>query len=323
MKRHLVSLLAVCTIMISCFFSQQCLAETLAFRPQWAPQSQFSGFYAAAEKGFYAQEGIDLEIKGGGPGIDALDEVAGGKSTFATGWLISAMKVKASGKEIVNICQLIQKSALVLVARKDSGIKTVDDLAGKSIGIWPGDFQVPPRTLSSMKNIEVSFVDQGFSLDAFVQGEMDVCSAMAYNELLVLLDRHFKYDDLTVLSYHDVGMNFPEDGIYVSRSFLENHPEACAAFVRATIKGWKYAFANPDEIARLITDKANQTEFKTTFAHQKAMLQAMEGLLTFRVGPDGIGDLLKKDFDFVYMVLDHSRQIDNPFTYEDFFKKVR
>ncbi len=115
----------------------------MAFRPQWAPQGQFAGFYAAPEKGFYAREGIDLEIKGGGPGIVALDEVAGGKSTFGTGWLISAMKLDASGKEIVNICQLIQKSALVLVARNDSGVRTVDDLAGKSIGIWPGDFQVP------------------------------------------------------------------------------------------------------------------------------------------------------------------------------------
>ncbi len=129
-----------------------------------------------------------------------------------------------------------------------------------------------------MKNIEVSFVDQGFSLDAFVQGKMDVCSAMAYNELLVLLDRHFAYEDLPVLSYHDVGMTFPEDGVYISRSFLENNPRACRAFVRATIDGWRY---NPDEIARLITDKASQTEFKTTFEHQKAMLQAMEGLLTF------------------------------------------
>ncbi len=323
MKRHLVSLLALCIIMGASVFSPQCRAETLTFRPQWAPQSQFAGFYAAAEKGFYAREGIDLEIRGGGPGINALNEVAQGESTFGTGWLISAMKINASGKDIVNICQLIQKSALVLVARKDDGIRTVDDLAGKSIGIWPGDFQVPPRTLARMKNIEVNFVDQGFSLDAFAQRKMDVCSAMAYNELLVLLDRYFTYEDLTVLSYHDVGMNFPEDGIYVSRSFFENNPDACAAFVRATISGWKYAFANPDEIARLITDKANQTEFKTTFEHQKAMLQAMEGLLTFRVGPDGIGDLSKKDFDFVYMVLEHSKQIDKPFSYDDFFRKVR
>lgn len=300
-----------------------CSAQTLTFRPQWAPQCQFAGFYAAAEKGFYAQEGIEVIIRDGGPGINALQEVADGESTFGTGWLISAMKLKGAGHEIVNIGQLIQKSALVLVARKDSGIRSVDDLAGRSIGIWPGDFQVPPKTLTRMKNLEVSFVDQGFTLDPFVHKEMDVCSAMVYNELLVLLNGHFAYDDLTILSYHDVGMNFPEDGIYVSKDFLEKNPQACRAFVRATMKGWRYAFDHPDEIARLITDKANQTPFKTTFEHQRAMLKAMQEILVHRVGLSGMGDLGQKDFDFVYMVLEHSGQIDRPFTFTDFFANIR
>jgi NitT/TauT family transport system substrate-binding protein len=255
-------------------------AWAFTFRPQWVPQAQFAGYYMAAEKGFYEKAGIDVEIKPGGPGKNSLREAASGEIDFASGWLISAMRLHAGGKELVCIAQVLQRPALLLVAKKSSGIDSVEDFSGHSLGVWPGDFQVPPKALLRKYRIrDVKIVNQGFTMDAFISGELDIASAMKYNEYNQILAAGVEEKDLVVFNYSDLGMHLPEDGIYVNQDFYSSHPEACRKFVRASMEGWQYAFDNKDETVRLITGIANKTEFKTTEEKQMAMLEEIEQLI--------------------------------------------
>ena len=93
-----------------------------SFIPQWSPQAQFAGYYVAYEKGFYKKHGIDLTILQGGPDRPSSQFLTKGKADFATLWLSTAIRMRASGQGIINIGQMIQRSALMLVAKKSSNI---------------------------------------------------------------------------------------------------------------------------------------------------------------------------------------------------------
>ena len=270
----------------------------------------------AADKGFFKKAGIELQIKNGGPGIVNLREVASGESDFATGWLISALRLRAKGMKLVLIGQFFQKSALTLMVKKTSGIHSVNDFSGHTMGVWPGDFQIPPKALIRKLGIRnVKVVNQAFDMEPFLKGEIEIASAMRYNEYYQVLEAGLKPEDLIVFKYSDIGMNLPEDGIYVKENFAANHPEECKKFIRASIKGWRYAFSHKDETVKLMTELANRTDFKTDEKRQLAMLNEIEKLIDF----ENI-DLRKEDFHTALNELKATKIIRKDIPYDTFTK---
>ena len=300
------------TILIVFFFAAPSIAFTL--RPQWVPQAQFAGYYMAVEKGFYKNAGINLEIKDGGPQIVGLQEVANGETDFATGWLISALRMRANGAKLILIDQFIQKPALMLIAKKSSGIDSLDKFSSHSLGVWPADFQVPPKALLRKYNIrDVRIINQNFTMDDFLNGKIDIASAMRYNEYHQVLEAGVRAKELNIFNYSDMGLNLPEDGVYVHKNFLKKNPEACAKLVEASLKGWKYAFAHKDETVKLMTQLANQTVFKTTESRQRTMLDEMESIIDLNSTK-----LKKKDFQTALDVLKSTRIIRKDIPYDQF-----
>lgn len=296
------SIFCISTLMMLLFVVP---VQAMTLRTQWVPQTQFAGYYMALEKGFYKKAGIDLEIKHGGPGLNALREVSSGDVDFATGWLISAMRLRAKGEKLVLIGQVFQRSALQLLSMRSSGIDSVEKFSGHSMGVWPGDFQIPPKALIRKDRIDnVKIVDQGFSMEPFIKGDLDIASAMMYNEYHQVLDAGVKKEDLVVFNYGELGMNLPEDGIYVNESLVKKDPALCHKFMEATFEGWKYAFDHKDETAKFMTGLANNTEFKTTEKKQRTMLDEVERLIDL----DSF-DLKKTDFETAQEVLKSTRII--------------
>lgn len=289
-------------------------ADAYTFRPQWVPQAQFAGYYMAVKQGFYKAAGIDVTIKDGGPGIVALQEVANGETDFASGLLLSALRIKANVGDVALVAQIIQRPAQMLLAKKETGINSVSDFAGHSLGVWPGDFQIPPKALirkQRLRNVEI--VEQGFTMDGFLKGEIDIASAMRYNEYHQVLNSGLSKDDLAVFDYSDYDMGLPEDGVYVLKSFLEANPEACEKFAAATGKGWAYAFANKDETVAHMTELANKTDFKTSKEKQMTMLNEIEKL----VDVDNPG-LSRDAFDRAVQALKRTRMLRGDIAYEEF-----
>jgi len=280
-------------------------AQAMTLRTQWVPQAQFAGYYMALEKGFYKKAGIDLEIRDGGPGLNALREVSSGDVDFATGWLISAMRLRAKGEKLVLIGQVFQRSALLLLSMKSKGIDSVEKFSGQSMGVWPGDFQLPPKALIRKHRVRnVKIVDQGFSMGPFIKGELNIASAMTYNEYHQVLEAGVKKEDLVVFNYGDLGMNLPEDGIYAHESLAKKDPALCRKFMEVTLEGWRYAFDHKDETTKLMTELANRTEFKTTEKKQRLMLDEVERLIDLESF-----DLKKADFRTALEVLKSTRII--------------
>lgn len=271
-----------------------------AFIPQWVPQAQFAGYNIALDKGFYRQHGLDLTIIAGGPVVQSAELLTNGQAQFGTLWLCTGIELCDRGVELVNIAQMVQRSALMLVAKKSSGIRTPQDMQGRKIGVWGPIFQLQPKALFKKFGLSVVLVPQSFSVNLFLRDGVDVASAMWYNEYHTLLNAGLDPDELVAFHFHDYGLNFPEDGIYAMGKTCARDPSLCRAFVAASIEGWRYAFAHPEEAIDIVMRNLAAAHVPATRVHQKWMLNCMKDLIMPVPGGDTqIGRLDPEDYQRV------------------------
>ena len=289
------------------------------FIPIWVPQAQFAGYYVAYEKGFYEKKGIDLTIIPGGPDRPASQFLTSGKADFATLWLATAMRMRANGQEIINIGQIIQRSALMLIAKKSSHITKPEDLNGKKIGLWGEDFQIQPKAFFRRYSLDVKIVPQSFSVNLFLRGGVDVASAMWYNEYHTIVNSGLNPDELTTFWFHEHGLNFPEDGIYTLEKTFKKDPALARAFVKGSIEGWLYAFSHPDEALDIILKYIAQAKIPANRIHQKWMLNRMKDLVSPPDHPGPMGMLEPRDYERVDYELKESDLVKRTPGYLSFF----
>ncbi|MEI7750908.1 MAG: ABC transporter substrate-binding protein [Candidatus Omnitrophota bacterium] len=278
------------------FAAENVPLKKTTFMTLWVPQAQFAGFYAAQRKGIYKKYGLDVTILHGGPSRSPYDFLESGRSSFAMLWLATGIEKRAQGAKIVNVAQLSQKSALMLVAKKESGIKEPKDLEGKKVGLWDEIYQVQPRAFFEKFGLHVKVVPQSYSVNMFLRGGVDAASAMWFNEYHTILASGMDTEELTTIFFSDHSLNFPEDGIYALEATLAKDPELATAFVKASLEGWKYAFDNPEESLAMVMRNMKEAHVPASFAHQKWMLERMKDLMLPAGGNRQPGTLSKEDY---------------------------
>jgi len=222
---------------------------------QWVTQAQFAGYYVALDKGWYKDEGIDLTIIPGSPDQIPADLITSGTRDFATTLLADLAVAIQNGKQVVGIAQIQQKNGLLLITRKSSGIQTPKDFTGKKIGVWFGSWEAQFDALIAQQGItrnDFSLINQGYSMDAFINGDLDIASAMVYNEYHVVLENGIKPEELNIIDYANYGLDFPGDTLFTSKKIAEQSPDLCIRMVRASLKGWQYAIEHPDEAVAIV-----------------------------------------------------------------------
>ncbi|MEO1687532.1 MAG: ABC transporter substrate-binding protein [Pseudomonadota bacterium] len=269
-------------------------ADEVTLQLQWVTQAQFAGYYVALDKGFYEEEDLDVTIKPGGPDIAPPQVLAGGGADVMLNWMPSAMAAREKGLPVVNIAQPFKSSGLMLTCWKDTGITGPQDFKGKTIGVWFFGNEYPFLSWMSQEGIPteggpdgVTVLKQGFNVDPLLQRQADCISTMTYNEYWQVIDAGVSPEDLVTFKYEEQGVATLEDGIYALESNLEDpaFADKMVRFVRASMKGWKYAEANPDEAAEIVLD--NDASGAQTEKHQKRMMGEIAKLTA---GSDGTLD---------------------------------
>lgn len=286
---------------------------------QWYPQTQFAGYYMAKEKGIYAKYGLNVTILHGDADSESLDRLTSGEAEFATAFLSSAMGAWANGVKLVNVAQIVQRSALMIVARKDSGINTIADLENARIGTWGSQFQLQAQSLFLRENMDVTFVRQSPSFELFMRGGLDATLAMWYNEYHRLLSYGLNPDEMTTFMFSNLSLNQPEDGIYCLQSTYDKSPDTVRALVEATVEGWEYAFAHQEETIDTLLQIMREQKVRANKAHQRWMLARMKDII--------LGDKAKistqlnpVDFDSLKIELMRAGVIMVNIPYNDFYK---
>ena len=261
MRRLVVSMLAGA---MSLAAVQAWAADAVTLQLKWVTQGQFAGYYVAKEKGYYEEENLDVTIKPGGPDIAPEQVIAGGGADVIVTWMAAALSAREKGVPLVNIAQPFKKAGMQLVCPKDGPIKTEADFKGHTLGVWFFGNEYPFYAWMNKLGLPteggadgVTVLKQSFDVQPLIQKQADCISVMTYNEYWQLIDAGYKPEDLIVFNYTEMGNDLLEDGLYVLEEKLKDpaFEDKMVRFVRASMKGWKYASENPDEageIAKLI-----------------------------------------------------------------------
>ena len=254
-------------------------AEDVTLQLKWVTQAQFAGYYVAKDQGFYEEEGLDVTIKPGGPDVAPAQVISGGGADVVIDWMPSALAAREKGLPLVNIAQPFKSSGMMLTCRNDSGVTSTDAFKGQTLGVWFGGNEYPFLSWMSKLGIPtdggpdgVTVLKQGFNVDPLLQKQAACISTMTYNEYWQVIDAGLTPGDLTVFKYEDEGVATLEDGLWVLEDKLADPAfvETMAKFVRASMKGWKWAEENPDDAAMIVLD--NDETGAQTEEHQKRMM---------------------------------------------------
>jgi len=270
----------------------------------WSPQAQFAGYYMALDKGFYRKHGIDLTIINGGPDTSTSEYLRSGKADFAVLWLTTAIQERVAGVKLVNLAQIIQKSSMMLIVRKSSGITKPADMNGKKVGLWEGPFAIPPRAFFKKYGLHVHEVPQYYTVNLFLRGGIDVVSAMWYNEYHTILNAGIDPDELSIFPLRDYGINLPEDGLYTLEKTFKNDPALARGFAQASLEGWNYAFAHPGETLDVVIRYIRAAKLPANRMHQKWMLERMRDVIMPQGNQEGVtGRLSENDYKAAGQIL--------------------
>ena len=128
--------------------------DKITVQTLWLPQGQFAGLYTAEEKGFYEEEGIDVELLPGGTDISSEDQVENDVAQVGIAFYSSVLTYQEAGYDFVNVFQTFKESPQYLVTKKDSGITTGADLKGKKVGSWFGGRQYELYGLAQLNGLD-------------------------------------------------------------------------------------------------------------------------------------------------------------------------
>ena len=262
---------------------QAMAADKVTLQLKWVTQAQFAGYYVAKDKGFYEEEGLDVDIKPGGPDSAPEQVIAGGGADVIVDWMAGALAARDKGVMLVNIAQPFKKAGLEMVCPKDGPIKTEADFKGHTLGVWFFGNEYPFYAWMHKIGLStdggpdgVTVLKQSFDVQPLIQKQADCISVMTYNEYGQVLDAGYKPEDLVVFNYTEMGNDLLEDGLYVLEDKLKDpaFEDKMVRFVRASMKGWKYAAEHTDEAAGIVVDNGGQDE-----NHQKFMMEGVAKLI--------------------------------------------
>jgi two-component system, NarL family, sensor histidine kinase EvgS len=298
MKNILKSIIILFTLMTNFAFANSQVAveseKKDILRLEWKHQFEFAGFYAALEKGYYKEFGIDLEIKEFEEGINISEEVLSGKATF--GISSSALILERLNKKpVVLIGSYFKQNALSLVTKPE--IKTPYDLKNKKI--MAVDWEMQHTSLGVMlKDYGISendytFVNHDFKVDKFISGEVDAMSIFITSQPYELDKLGVKYN---ILNPANFGIYSYDVELFTSEMVINKDLEKVKNFVSATNKGWAYAFNNKEEIVDLIYDKYTKRKSKEALLFEANKTEEIFKTNVFKIGAI-VPELIKLNAD--------------------------
>lgn len=229
--------------------------DTVHLQLRWKHQFQFAGYYAAVEQGYYRDAGLDVIIDEATDTREPIGEVTQGRAEFGIG-TSELIVARSQGKPVVVLGAIFQHSPFIFLVRKESGITNVHGLSGKKVAIEPGATEL--LAYLKYEGLDLNKIDtrpHPYDTAPLINGELDAMSAYSTDEPFKLKAAGVDY---LMFDPRAGGIDFYGDTLFTSEEQIKSHPARVRAFLDASLKGWKYALAHPEEMVDLIYTKYSQ-----------------------------------------------------------------
>jgi NitT/TauT family transport system substrate-binding protein len=227
---------------------EQSAQVPLTVQLQWEPSAQFLGFYVAKQRGFYADEKLDVRFLHGGPNVDPIANVVQKNAGIGISTADQVLRWNSTkpGEPLTAFGTVFGRSLAVFMVHANSGIKSPSDFKGKKIGVFPSyDTESLLRLLLEKENISRGDVKQvNFpSFVNFERGDIDAYGAYLINEPVLARLRKI---DVRLIDPANYGVRFYSDTLIARQDYFRQHRSTVDAFVRASIRGWEASESNPN-----------------------------------------------------------------------------
>lgn len=277
---HSLSKIVISILLLSqsISFSQNKNLEKVKLQLKWYHQFQFAGYYTAKLKGFYEENGLDVELIEGNKDNQPIKSVLTKKADFGISDATVIQK-KMSGIPLVLVSSVFQHSPHVLISLKEKNIKTPFDLSGKKIMLSDdqGGAQIKAVILKEGINIDsIEFIPHSYSLDEFLQNKVDAISVYLTSDVVNL---KLKGIEVNVINPVDYGIDFYGDAIFTAESQAKENRDRIKKFKAASSRGWKYALTHQDEIIDYILNLESVKQRKITKEQLKLEAEQISKLI--------------------------------------------
>jgi len=263
-------------ILLSCFALSSSLTDNLEeinVQLNWKHQFEHAGFYVAVEKGYYKQIGLKVNLLEKQSGSSSFDEVMNGNAQFGIGYSSLVLEY-VKGKPVVALASIFQHSPLVFMSKQSSNIRNVSDFVGKKVMVSPTSKSSASLNIM-MKKEGVSYDDvflqkHTYDINDLIEDKTDVVAVYTSNQPFYLKEKNIAYNIIDPVNF---GFDFYENILFTNQNILKNNSKMVKDFVGATIKGWKYALANEDEIIDLIIKKYSNKKTKKALQYEAHIIK--------------------------------------------------
>lgn len=265
--------------------------DRFVFGTQWSAQAQFAGYYVAYENGFYAEEGLDVEIRHPFSTQTAESRVRSGECDAIMLPLSEALMLVDKGLPLVNVLQTSMNSAYMLISRYGSDPLT---LKNAKVITWRAGYCQIPMCMAKKEQLDYQWVEASNSVNIFFSGAVDATIAMSYNEYYQILQSGLMPPEKGIYRFSEHGYNIQDDGVYAIQASYRKDPERFERFARASRRGWEWAAEHPEETLDIVMKYVKSFRIPTNRVMQKLMLDEIlrlqldqdSGHRDFRLRPD-------------------------------------
>lgn len=269
--------------------TQPVVLEKVTVQLSWFNDPEFSGFYSAIEKGFYAEEGLEVTLVPGGPGADPIKEVMEGRAQFGVDPANAIISARANGNDIMAVSCIYKENPFLIMSLPESGIKTPEDLIGKTISVQTPDASSDQDALllAMLKRMGIDRSSVSFVATEDYNGAGELKSGHAQASAAFLTNQPVQAQlagvDVNIMLYKDYGVPFYANLITTSGKLVNENPELVQKFIRATLRGYQFAIENAEQAATF-THKYNE---QGDPAYDLAAIRAMIPLIDNGTGNIG------------------------------------
>ncbi|MDP2963461.1 MAG: ABC transporter substrate-binding protein [Sulfurimicrobium sp.] len=286
--------------------------EPVTMQLRWLHQFQFAGYYAALHKGYYREKGLDVTIVAGAPDRHPVEEVMAGRAQYGEAnseLLFHYLK----GDPLVALAAIFQHSPSVLLTRKDSGIRTPQDLIGKRIMMVGGTEDVDFLAMLANEGVvshKFEILPSSYDIQDLINGKTDAFNAYLTNEPYSMREQQIEGYAIQPINY---GVDFYSDILFTTQDEIRKHPERVKAFREASLRGWEYAMQHKQEVIDIIEKHYRPDKSR---AHLEFEAAAMEALIQPTLIP--IGNINPGRFQRMADTLEQFKLVEPGYKLDDF-----